>query len=267
MSPETSTTFGGWRDRLTYILAEAQLLVGGLMVSLAVAFLWFRPELPGIPPWVGGTAAAILLLGPFLFAFFMSLISRLRTRHWETVYHVNGVTDEREKYLVSPEVWSEKVVEGPSPFRCNDEDAYEVREFEYQEDVGRLVVRGCYMSQLADSKLVTTKAMLEDVHGDFVDAYLELNRLRGRISKMGLEIQADVVNEEAEADEYALMNPRSAVKDRFERAKKDAEQREELEIEDIEGHVEAYAEEHGIETTSGPPATPEQAATDGGQDG
>jgi len=42
------------------------------------------------------------------------------------------------------------------------------------------------MSQMADSKLVTTKTMLEDIHGDLVEAFLELNQLRGRISKIGL---------------------------------------------------------------------------------
>jgi len=263
---DVSTTFGSWSDRITYVVAEAQLLVAGIMISGAIALLWFQPEVPGIPPWVHGTIAAILLLGPFLFAFFMTLISKLRTRNWATVHHINGVTDEREKYKVAPEVWSEKVVEGPSPFPVNDGDAYEVREFEHHEDVDRLRVRGCYMSQLADSKLVTAKAMLEDVHGDFVEAWLEKNRLRGRISKMGLQIQADVVNEEAEADERGMMNPRTAVKTRFESAKQDAEEQGELEIQDIENYVEEYSDEHGIETTGGPPATPEQAAaTDGGQ--
>jgi len=64
--------------------------------------------------------------------------------------------------------------------------------------------------------------LLEDIHGDLIDAYLELNRLRGRISKMGLQIQSDVINEEAEADKRGLMNPRTAVHDRFESAKDDA---------------------------------------------
>lgn len=39
---------------------------------------------------------------------------------------------------------------------------------------------------------------------------------------MGLQIQSDVINEEAEADKRGLMNPRTAVHDRFESAKDDA---------------------------------------------
>lgn len=265
MSDAISPTFSSWRDRLTYLVANAQFLVAGLLISLGVLVLYFQPSLPGVPGWIYATIAALLLIGPIVLGFFLQLLGWLRTRNWETVYHINGLTDEREKYKVAPEVWSEKVVEGPSPYRCNDEDAFEVREFEYHDEVDELVVRGCYMSQLADSKLVTAKSMLEDVHGDLLDAYIDLNQLRGRISKMGVEIQADVVNEEAEADERGLMNPRSSVKERFEAAKQDAESKEDLEIQDIEGHVESYADEHGIETTGGLPQTEQQAATDGGQ--
>ncbi len=265
MSDKTSGTFGGWADRLTYVAAEGQFLVFGLAVSLGAALIWFRPEIPGVPPIAKGIFAAMLLLGPPLLGLFVTGARKLRNRNMVDVYHINGVDDTRRKLYVAPEVWNEKVVEGPSPYVCNDGDAYEVREFTYHEDTGRLVVRGCYMSQLADSKLVTTKAMLEDVHGDLVDAFLEFNRLRGRISKMGLQIQRDVVNEEAEADERGLMNPRTAVKDRFEAAKEDVEQRDVDEIKDVTQYVEEYTDEHGPRTPE--PAegsTINQAATDGG---
>ncbi|GAA0665378.1 hypothetical protein ACFQDG_02960 [Natronoarchaeum mannanilyticum] len=264
---DTSGTFGGWSDRLTYILAEGQLLVAGLAVSFGIVLLWFKPSLPGIPPIAGGIFAALLLLGPPLTGLFVTGARALRNRNMVTVYHINGQTDTRKKYYVEPGAWAEKTVEGPSPYLCNDGEAFEVREFNWFEDTGQLTVRGCYMSQMADSKLVTTKAMLEDVHGDLVEAYLELNRLRGRISKMGLEIQSDVINEEAEADERGLMNPKTAVKERFEDAKADAEEDDFEEIQDIGGYVEEYAEEH--DAPHGPPATlsPDQAATDGGNDG
>ena len=172
---------------------------------------------------------------------------------------------------MQPETWAQKTVEGPSPYRCNDDESFEVREFTYHEDTGSLVVRGCYFSQMADSKLVTTKAMLEDIHGDLVEAFLEYNRLRGRISKMGLQIQGDVINEEAEADERGLMNPRTTVKERFDSAKKDAEDRDIDEIKDVTEYVEDYSESHDIETVGGPPQTQAQAAeqtaaTDGGTD-
>jgi hypothetical protein len=259
-------TFGNWKDRLTHIVAEAQILVLGVLFSLGAALVVFKPSIPQVPPVFIGMLAATMLFGPALFGFFVWLVKRLRTRNMVEIHHINGVTDTREKYYVAPEIWSEKTVEGPSPYRCNDEEAFEVREFEYLSDMNELRVRGCYMSQLADSKLVTVKAMLEDVHGDLVDAFLEYNRLRGRISKMGLEIQSDVINEEAEADERGLMNPRTTVRDRFEAAKKDAENASDDVIKDVTEHVEDYAESHGIDTTSGPPATTEQAATDGGTD-
>ncbi|ELY88654.1 hypothetical protein C483_14987 [Natrialba hulunbeirensis JCM 10989] len=269
MNGDTSGTFGGWSDRLTYLLAEGQLLVAGAAVSIGAALIWIRPEIPGMPPVARGIFAAMLLLGPPLLGLFVTGARKLRNRHMEEVYHINGVTDTRRKLYVAPEVWAEKTVEGPSPYRCNDETAYEVREFTYHEDTSQLVVRGCYFSQMADSKLVTTKTMLEDIHGDLVDAFLEYNRLRGRISKMGLQIQSDVINEEAEADERGLMNPRTSVKERFESAKNDAEDRDIDQIKDVTQYVEEYADEHEIDTTSGPPQTRAQAAeqataTDGG---
>ncbi|WP_408957266.1 hypothetical protein [Natrinema sp. 74] len=260
---DLSGTFSNWSDRVTYIVAEAQLLVFAVLFSVGVAILWIRPSVPGIPPIVFGWFAAAILLGPPLVAIFITGARKLRNRRMVDVYHINGVDDTRRKLYVAPEVWAEKTVEGPSPYVCNDGDAFEVREFTYHEDTDQLVVRGCYFSQLADSKLVTIKAMLEDVHGDLVDAFLEYNRLRGRISKMGLEIQRDVVNEEAEADERGLMNPRTAVKDRFEAAKDDAEARDIDEIKDITQYVDDYTDHHGPRT---PVETENQAATDGGTD-
>jgi len=263
---ETSGTFGGWADRLTYVVAEGQLVVAGLAVTLGALLLLIRPEVPGVPPVAKGIFAALLLLGPPLLGMFVTGARKLRNRNMVPVYHINGVDDTRRKLYVAPEVWSEKTVEGPSPYNCNDGDGFEVREFTYHEDTGQLVVRGCYFSQLADSKLVTIQAMLEDIHGDLVDAFLEYNRLRGRISKMGLEIQRDVVNEEAEADERGMMNPRTAVKERFEAAKDDAEARDVDEIKDVSQYVDDYTETHGERTpVEAEESAPEQpAATDGG---
>ena len=254
---DLSATFGSWRDRLTYLLAEAQILALGVLFSLGAALVIFRPSLPRVPPVVIGIIAATLLFGPALFGFFVWLVKKLRERRMVVVHHVNGVTDTREKYYVEPAIWDEKTVEGPSPYTVNDGSAFEVREFDWHEDTETLIVRGCYFSQLADSKLVTVKAMLEDVHGDLVEEFLAANRLRGRISKMGLQIQKDVVNEEAEADERGLMNPKTAVKSRFEDAREDANQNATDGIQDVNAFVEDYADEHDIETTSGPPATPE----------
>ena len=241
---ETSATFGGWSDRLTYLLAEGQLIALGVLFSLGAAIIYLRPSIPGIPPIFFGWFAALLLLGPPLLGLFVTGVRKLRQRRMIEVHHINGVDDVRQKYYVAPEVWAEKNVEGPSPYVVNDGDAFEVREFDYAEEISQLTVTGCYMSELADSNLVTIKAMLEDVHGDLVEAFLEYNRLRGRISKMGLQIQSDVINEEAEADERGLMNPRTSVKKRFEAAKKDAEEKATEEIQDVDGYEERYFDEH-----------------------
>jgi len=265
---DTSGTFGDWKERITYVVAEAQLLVFAVLFSLGVAILWIQPSVPGIPPVVFGWFAALILLGPPLIAIFVTGARKLRDRRMTTVYHINGVDDVRKKYYVEPELWSQKTVEGPSPYVYNDGDAFEVREFTHHEDIGELVVRGCYMSQMADSKLVTTKTMLEDIHGDLVEAFLELNQLRGRISKMGLQIQGDVINEEAEADERGLMNPRTAVKDRFESAKEDAAASDDDEIRDVGQYVDEYTEGHGPRTPvrAEESATEQATATDGGHE-
>ncbi|OVE84324.1 hypothetical protein [Natronolimnobius baerhuensis] len=268
MSATTSATFSSWRDRFTYLAAEAQILLLGVLFSLGAALVIFRPSLPAVPPIAIGIFASALLFGPALFGFFVWLVKKIRERRMVTVHHINGVTDTREKWYVEPKIWQNKTVEGPSPYTVNDGSDFEVREFEWHEDTETLIVRGCYFSQMADSKLITIKAMLEDIHGDLVEEFLAANRLRGRISKMGLQIQKDVVNEEAEADERGMMNPKTAVKTRFDDARADAEENATDGIQDVNGYVEDYADEHGIDTVSGPPQTraqaAEQAATDGG---
>jgi hypothetical protein len=258
--------FDRWGDRIAHVAAESQLLILALFFSGGVAMLLFQPDIPRVPPIVGGILAATLLFGPILFAWFVTLIQFFRQENRETLWHINGVTDEREKYKVKPEVLDEMDVKGPAPQPVNDGRDLEVREFDWREDVEQLVVRGTYMSALADSKLVTVRSMLEDIHGDLIETWLAFNRLRGRISKLGVQIQNDVINEEAEADERGQMNPKTAVKDRFEDAKTDAENADDSEIQDVDEYADAYAAEHGIETTSGPPATQQQAATDGGHD-
>jgi len=259
---DTSSTFGSWRDRITYLLAEAQLVVLGILFTGGAALFLFKPELPSVPPVATSILASLMLFGPPLLGFWITFVRRLREARMVTVHHINGVTDTREKFYVAPEVWEERTVDGPSPYPVNDAGAFEVREFEYLEDVGDLRVRGCYMSQLADSKLVSVKAMLEDVHGDMIETWLAYNRLRPRISKMGLQIQEDVINKEAEADEHSLMNPGSSVQERFEDAEGDAKENATDGIEDVEAFVDDYYDEQGIEGVDGLPQTQAQARED-----
>ncbi|WP_323173810.1 hypothetical protein [Natrialba sp. PRR66] len=266
MSGDTSSTFGSWSDRLTYLLAEGQLLVAGIAVSLGAALLWIRPEIPGVPPVTKGIFAALLLLGPPLLGLFVTGARRLRNRNMVEVHHINAVDDVRRKLYVEPGVWDEKTVEGPSPYRCNDESAYEVREFDWHPDQGKngtLIVTGCYFSQLSDSKLVTVKAMLEDIHGELVETAIAYNKLRGRISRMGIEIERDTINAHAEADERGLMTQKTSVKDRFEAAEEDANEWSSDEISDLGEY------EQEFDPTDPDPITFDQesqqaAATDGG---
>ncbi|ELY52794.1 hypothetical protein [Natronolimnohabitans innermongolicus] len=233
---DTSGTFDSWADRLTYLLAEAQLIVMGIAVSLGALLIWIRPSVPGVPPVARGMFAASLLLGPPLLALFVTGARKLRQRRMIEVHHINGVEDVREKYYVEPGVWDDKTVEGPSPYRVNDGEAFEVREFDWHPDqgeTGTLIVTGCYFSQIADSKLVTVKAMLEDIHGELIETAIAYNKLRGRISRMGVEIERDTINAHAEADERGLMTQKTSVKDRFEAAEEDVDEWSSDEISDL----------------------------------
>ncbi|WP_137289506.1 hypothetical protein [Natronorubrum halophilum] len=271
MSEQTSGTFGSWADRLTYIAAEGQLIVLGIVVSLGAALVLIRPSVPGIPPIAVGWFAALLLLGPPLLALFVTGARALRNRRMTEVYHINGVEDVRKKFYVEPEVWSNKTVEGPSPYRVNDNEAFEVREFDWHPDQGEngtLIVTGCYFSQLSDSKLVTVKAMLEDVHGELVETAIAYNKLRGRISRMGIEIERDTINAHAEADERGLMTQKTSVKERFEAAEDDAEEWSSDEISDLGEYEQDFNATDPMETA---PVTintggEQAAAADGGTD-
>ncbi|MFP9192988.1 hypothetical protein ACLI4Q_15210 [Natrialbaceae archaeon A-CW1-1] len=259
---ETSGTFGSTGDRITYVLAEGQLVVLGLMVSLGAALIWIRPSVPGIPPIVFGWFAALLLLGPPLLALFITGARKLRNRRMVACHHINGVEDIREKYYVEPEVWANKTVEGPSPYVVNDGEAFEVREFTYHEDTGDLIVSGCYQSNMADSKLVTLKAMVEDIHGDLIEDSIALNKLRGRISKMGVEIERDSINFQAEADERGLMGQQTSVKERFEAARSEADKWDSDEIRDVDDYAFDYDPAENPEGIT--LEASQEAATDGG---
>ncbi|WP_117368964.1 hypothetical protein [Natrarchaeobaculum sulfurireducens] len=262
---DTSGTFGGWSDRLTYIAAHGQLVVLGVLVSIGAAIVWIRPSVPGVPPIVFGWLAALTLLGPPLLALFVTGARWLREARMVTVHHINGVTDEREKYYVEPGVWENKTVEGPSPYPVNDREAYEVREFDWHDDTGDLIVTGCYYSELADSKLTTVKTMLEDIHGDLIETAVAYNKLRARISKMGVEIERDTINTHAEADERGLMTHRTSVKERFEAAEEDSQEWSTDEIKDIGDYEHDFDPAEPMEpvTING---GQQPAATDGGND-
>lgn len=213
---DTSTTFGGWRDRLTYVLAEAQLLVLGVLFSLGAALVIFRPELPSVPPIVVGWIAAILLFGPALFGFFVAFVKRLRQRNMVEVHHVNAREDAVEKYYVEPSIWADKSVQGPNPYPINGGAAWAVQEFEYLEDVGELTVKGVWLSECEDTKILTSKSHFEAIYEKLTESHIALNVMRDSVSELGADIQERIVNRGAEARERGTMMDETAVKDVFE---------------------------------------------------
>jgi len=213
---DVSSTFASWRDRLTYIVAEAQVLVGGVLVSTAVAIIWLRPEIPGVPPIVVGWVATLLLLGPPVFGFFVWLIHKIRTRNMVEVHHVNAVEDVITKYYVEPEIWREKKIDGPNPYPVNGNAGWAVREFEYMHDLGELHVRGVWLEEVEDTRLLTSKSHMESIYSKLTESHIALKIFRDSVSEFGADIQGRIINRSAEARERGVMLDKSAVKDVFE---------------------------------------------------
>lgn len=208
MTRELSTTFGDWRDRVTYVLAEAQLLVTGVLVSIGLALAWFNPQLPGIPGWASDLFIGWLVLAPPSFIVGLRFARWLRSRLWPTVYHTNAVDDVRQKYHVPPDIWEEKNVNGAAPHRVNDGDDYEVREFDWAPEYGEegtLTVKGVWLSEIADAKLVTSRVHFERVFGELQDDHLELTYRRDAEDELANRLQRRIVTRMAEAREQGEM--------------------------------------------------------------
>ena len=212
----TSSTFGGWADRLTWILAEGQLVVLGLLFTLGGILVIYRPTLPSVPPIVVGWIAAGLLFGPPLFGFFVAFTRRLRKRGMVEVHLVDGVGDTIEKYYVQPEIWGEKKVDGANPYPVNGGSAWGVQEFDYDEEMDELRVSGVWLSETQDAKLITAKSHMESIYGKLTESHLTLNVMRDSVSELGADIQGRVVTSGAEARERGTMMDPDAVKDVFE---------------------------------------------------
>lgn len=216
MSGGVSSTFGNWKDRITYIVAEAQMLVAGLLVSLAIVLIWIRPSIPGVPPIVTGWFAILLLLGPPLFGFFVWLVHKVRTRNMVEVHHVNSVQDVIKKYYVEPEVWGEKSVDGPNPYPVNGGTAWAVQSFEWDSDMKDLRVKGVWLEETQDTKLLTSKSHMESIYGKLTSSHIALGILRDSVSEFGADIQKRLTNRMAEARERGKMMDEKAVKEVFE---------------------------------------------------
>ena len=262
-------TFRNVWDRLTYVVAEAQLLVAGLLVTTGALIAWFQPTIPAAPEWTTDLASATLLFGPPLFLAGTKFARWLRTRKWVEVYHVKA-PETVAHYYVPPETWASKTVEGPGPWPVNDGEAWAVREWEYHEDTEDLYVRGTWYSALSDDDLMTARRHTEAVHSSLVDAKLELGSIEDRIDEMGAEIQRRTLNAAAEARQRGRMLDKTAVKDAIETAKESVETENDLPtIEDVDlpdGELGDQSPEAVDGRPGGSLDVPQEAATDGGSD-
>lgn len=233
---DLSATFGGWRDRITFVVAEAQLLVAGVLVGSGLLLWWFNPSLPGIPPWVTHVLVGWLVLGPPMFIAGLRFVDWLRIRNYVEVHHVNAVEDEIRTYFVPPDVWGEKRVDGPAPYRVNDGDAVAVREFEWAPeygDEGTLRVSGLYLSEMEDTKLLTAKSHMERMYSDLVDSHLSLAYLSESISELAADLQTRLINRVVEAREKGERLDKDAVQDVTEDFRERAESMTDDELSDI----------------------------------
>lgn len=207
-------TFDSWSDRLVYLAAEAQLLVVGIITLTGVGLYLWSPSLPAIPTIVTDGLAVLLTVGPFPALVGYRSARKLALRSWPSVFHINAVDDEREKWRVPPDVWDDKKAE-VAPNRVNDGSDYEVREFEWfpqASDDGRLVVRGTWPAEVTDSALITSRTFIEEIHEHLTDSLAKLAELRAKWSRMSIQIQEATLNEEAEAHERGIMLDKTAAK-------------------------------------------------------
>jgi len=269
---DLSATFSNWGDRVTYVLAEAQLLVAGVLVAAGIGVWWFNPAIPGLPPWTTNVLVGWLVLGPPMFIAGLRFVDWLRTRRWVEVHHVNSVDDVVKTYFVPPELWAQKRVDGPAPYRVNDGDAVAVREYDWAPeygDNGTLRVSGVYLSEMQDTKLLTSKSHMERMYDDLVDEHLTLAYMRDSISDLAADLQTRIINRMAEAREKGEQLDKDAVQEITEDFRKRAEGVTDDELSDIT--ADDLPDHHADALPAGEQHVPNagsvgdgQTATDGG---
>ncbi|MFB6120973.1 MAG: hypothetical protein ABEJ68_07665 [Halobacteriaceae archaeon] len=271
--PEIRPTFRSWADRFTYVVAEAQLLTAGILVFLGLIIGVARPDLPHVPRWVMDFAAAALILGPPLFLAGLRFARWLRVRNAVEVFHVNAVTDDVEKYLVPPEIWAEKTVEGPDPWAVNGSSAWAVREFDWHGETEDLIVRGVWLSELEDQKVLTSKDHMESMYSKLTEAYISLGIMRDSISELGSDLQHRLINRLAQARERGEMLDKTAVKEVFEDYEERAESvtetdlptLDEEDLPDFDQLADPSPESDAPKRGNGLAEEQEAVATDGGE--
>ena len=132
------------------------------------------------------------------------------------VHEVDAVGDTVEKYYIEPEVWKDKSVDGANPYPINGGSSWAVQDLEWMDDVDELVVKGVWLSECQDTKLLTKKSHMEAIYSKLTESHITLSVMRDSVSELGADIQKRTINDAAEARERGTMMDETAVKDVFE---------------------------------------------------
>lgn len=132
------------------------------------------------------------------------------------VHHVNAVEDLIKKYYVEPDLWQNKSVDGPAPYPVNGGSAWAVQEFEHDSEMDQIRVKGVWLSETTDTKLMTEKSHMRAIYGKLTESHIALGILRDSVSEFGADIQKRLTNRMSEARERGKMMDESAVKEVFE---------------------------------------------------
>jgi len=245
-------TFSDKWDRLTYLLAEYKLLVAGMFLGVVLLVWYYQPAIPSPPTEVASVAVGWILLGPICFPIGRKIALWLHYRGWPVVFHINSVTDTREKWFVPPETWENKEVDGPAPHLVNDRSDYEVREFDWMPEINELRVRGTWMSAAKDSELITSRTHMERIHDTLLSKAETLAQMRAEWSDRALDMQEKIINAGAEARERGQMVEMDAAQETYRKMRGDVEGDNPEEI--VEANFRDLAED---ERPGGPAAPPE----------
>ncbi|WP_435097264.1 hypothetical protein [Halarchaeum sp. P4] len=268
-------TFANAWDRLTYLLAEAQLLVATLVVTSGVLLWVFSPSIPALPAWSVHLLVGSLVLAPPCLLVGVRFAGWFDRRDWVDVQHINAVEDVAKEYKVPPDVWKNKTVEGPAPYPMNDGETWVVREYEWLPDAGpdgQLIVRGVWLSELEDTKLLTTRSHFNRVYDTLQQSHIRLDLFEDNLEDMAAALQSRLMNKITEAKQRGELLDKNAVTAVVEEFEDDIEEVTGDDLADLrEDDVDPFDPEDATGavvdeiSASSPTAGPDAVATDGGE--
>lgn len=216
-------TFSNATDRVVYLLAQYRFIVSAALIMLGLYLGIAQPKIPSVPQWVTSILSGLLILGPPSYIGGAKIANYLHEANRVPIYHVNVVEDEIEKWLVPPQIWREKTVEGPDPYPVNGGSGWAVQEWDWQEGTETLVVRGVWLSELEDTKLLSEKEHMRSMYGKLLDSHLSLAIMRNSLREIGGDIQTRVMNRVTKSIERGTHLDKTGVKETFEAFEQDVE--------------------------------------------